>query len=73
MHYEIWGLDAGNRIAVAPSKPEAVGIVRAFLDAGWNAEDLALGIVPDEDESGDELPPALTGTALRKLVDGVAV
>jgi len=71
MHYEIWGLDAGNRVAVAQSKIEALGIVRAFLQSGWSADDLALGVVPDKGELAEGLAPALTGAALHELASGV--
>lgn len=71
MHYEIWGLDAGNRIAVAQSKAEALAIVREFLGSGWSADDLALGAVPDKGELAGGLPPPLTGDPLKRHVSGV--
>ena len=40
-------------------------MVRQLLANGWNAEDLALGVSPDEGEPLDIiLPPALTGAEL---------
>lgn len=64
MHYEIWDIDAGNRIMSVPSEAEALATVRAFLNDGWNAADLAVGAIPDAGELADDLPPAITGHAL---------
>jgi hypothetical protein len=66
MHYELWGAEGGNRLAVAQSEDEAFSYVRSFLSNGWSADDLSLGIVPAKGESSEGLETSLTGATLRE-------
>jgi hypothetical protein len=67
LHYEIWAVHSGNRVARAPSEAEALRVVRGLLQAGWKAEDLLFGAEPDEGEPADlPLPPVLQGNALEQ-------
>ena len=71
MKYHIWDVEAGNRLAVTDSESEAFELVRAFLDEGWDAEELALGAMPEPGESVERLARGLQGAALRHHVYGV--
>lgn len=65
MHYELWGLHPANLIARPRTEAEAFKLVRELLAAGWKAEDLSLGLEPDEGEPDDlELPDPIQGAQL---------
>ena len=65
MYYQLWSIEAGNRIADFKTEAEGLAMVRELLEMGWSADDLALGAF-DEDEGPDspEPPPALSGAEL---------
>ena len=63
MHYEVWEFRSRSLVASYDSEGEAMELVRRLLDAGWAPEDLALG-AEDEAVAVENLPPALTGSAL---------
>jgi len=65
MHYEVWAIDAGNLIATFNSESEALALVRELLESGWDAEDLAVGLISDAgDPETMTLPEVLEGAAL---------
>jgi len=66
MHYQLWDTASANVIDVYRTEAESLAMVRGLLEAGWNADHLALGLDFDVDEPGDDadLPPVLSGTAL---------
>ena len=65
MYYQLWGIQAGNRIADFKSEAEALAMVRDLLDVGWTADELALGALEERDDPiGLVIPPTLSGTAL---------
>jgi hypothetical protein len=64
MHYELWGHHPGHLIAVFNSEAEALAYVRKLLADGWSADDLSLGLEPDDDPEAADLPPVLQGAEL---------
>lgn len=72
MHYEIWGRYPDNLVAVAESETEACTLVQQLLTAGWDVEDLALGVEPDEGDATDNLPPVLQGERLKEWLHALA-
>jgi hypothetical protein len=66
MHYELWALSTGNRIATPATEVEALALVRELLEGGWDADDLSLGLEPDDESEASNVPPVLEGDALRQ-------
>jgi hypothetical protein len=65
MYYQLWSIEAGNRIADFKTEAEGLAMVRELLQVGWSADDLALGAFhEDGDPDRPDLPPALSGTEL---------
>lgn len=73
MHYELWGLNPANRIAVLETEAAAAQLVRELLASGWSVEDLSLGIEPDAGDDPDRSTlPVWEGPELERLVRAVA-
>jgi hypothetical protein len=72
VHYEVWGHQAGNLIAATQTEQEALSVVRDLLAAGWDADDLSVGLEPDEDADAENLPAVMQGAALRDWALGSA-
>ena len=66
MHYELWGLSTGNRIATLATEVEALALVRSLITAGWDPEELSLGLEPDSVAERANLPPVVEGAALKE-------
>lgn len=69
MHYEVWGKPysgSGNIIGEFDTEAEALALVRELVDDGWAAEELGMGLAPDESDPGDvALPTWLSGSTLK--------
>jgi hypothetical protein len=65
MHYELWGLSAGNRIAAPQTEVEALVLVRELIEDGWDPEDLALALEPDEESECAVQHPVIGGAELK--------
>jgi len=68
MHYQLWDTASANVIDVYRTEAESLAMVRGLLEAGWNADHLALGLDFDVDEPGDDadLPPSSAGLPSRR-------
>jgi hypothetical protein len=67
MHFELWALSTGNRIAAMATEADALALVRELIEIGWDAEELSLGPEPDAEAEYANLPPVVEGAALKEL------
>ena len=68
MYHQLWGIEAGNRIADFRTEAAALAMVRELLEVGWTPDELALGAVEESgDPDGLRAPPTLSGAALSSL------
>jgi hypothetical protein len=74
MHYELWGIPrggSGNMIADFDTQAEGLAMVRDLLAAGWDADELSLGLgLGDDDPQDVEVPLALRGETLLEALEG---
>ena len=69
VHYELWGLSTGNRIAALATEAEVLALVRELIEVGWDADELSLGLVPDTESEYADLPPVLEGAELISMLN----